>query len=259
VCGVFIASACVVMVCMLRVSGYCISFLASGTLDADWFQVMRSSCGVAPTLMRSEITSLHHSIQRLVVVSMRPPTPTPHPTPLPIPQTHTTTCRGAVASLREQASSAHAPAYVDVDWRLCHNSQDSMQVCHLSTWIKRVWMDRMFLCPLIILGPVAQISVCRAGCRSTMFVLLPSFSFQLLRGSCASVLYAQRFPCPPMEPRIPLPEEEIAYGPACWLWDYLRCVCLIAKSVEWMIAGAACGYLSTYASARADPQLGYAS
>ncbi|QIW98013.1 hypothetical protein AMS68_003531 [Peltaster fructicola] len=26
----------------------------------------------------------------------------------------------------------------------------------------------------------------------------------------------------PMEPRYHLPEEEIALGPACWLWDYLR-------------------------------------
>ncbi len=25
-----------------------------------------------------------------------------------------------------------------------------------------------------------------------------------------------------MQPRYHLPEEEIAYGPACWLWDYLR-------------------------------------
>lgn len=27
---------------------------------------------------------------------------------------------------------------------------------------------------------------------------------------------------PPMEPRYHLPEEEIALGPACWMWDYLR-------------------------------------
>lgn len=27
---------------------------------------------------------------------------------------------------------------------------------------------------------------------------------------------------PPLEPRIHKPEEEIALGPACWLWDYLR-------------------------------------
>lgn len=27
---------------------------------------------------------------------------------------------------------------------------------------------------------------------------------------------------PPMEPRYHVPEEEIALGPACWLWDYLR-------------------------------------
>lgn len=26
----------------------------------------------------------------------------------------------------------------------------------------------------------------------------------------------------PMDPRIPLPEEELVYGPASWLWDYLR-------------------------------------
>ena len=26
----------------------------------------------------------------------------------------------------------------------------------------------------------------------------------------------------PIEPRTHIPEEEIAYGPACWLWDYLR-------------------------------------
>lgn len=26
----------------------------------------------------------------------------------------------------------------------------------------------------------------------------------------------------PITPRVHLPEEEIAFGPACWLWDYLR-------------------------------------
>lgn len=29
-------------------------------------------------------------------------------------------------------------------------------------------------------------------------------------------------PTPPREVRYHLPEEEIAMGPACWLWDYLR-------------------------------------
>jgi NAD+ synthase (glutamine-hydrolysing) len=29
-------------------------------------------------------------------------------------------------------------------------------------------------------------------------------------------------PSPQSDPRIPAPEEEIAYGPAAWLWDYLR-------------------------------------
>lgn len=29
-------------------------------------------------------------------------------------------------------------------------------------------------------------------------------------------------PTPAREPRYHTPEEEIARGPACWLWDYLR-------------------------------------
>ena len=29
-------------------------------------------------------------------------------------------------------------------------------------------------------------------------------------------------PSEPIQPRYPAPEEEIALGPACWLWDYLR-------------------------------------
>ncbi|KAL2312430.1 putative glutamine-dependent NAD(+) synthetase [Schizosaccharomyces pombe] len=31
-----------------------------------------------------------------------------------------------------------------------------------------------------------------------------------------------RKPTDPIEVTIPLPEEEITFGPACWLWDYLR-------------------------------------
>lgn len=31
-----------------------------------------------------------------------------------------------------------------------------------------------------------------------------------------------RVPTPPIDVRYHIPEEEIAYGPACWLWDYLR-------------------------------------
>lgn len=29
-------------------------------------------------------------------------------------------------------------------------------------------------------------------------------------------------PTPPRQPFYHTPEEEIARGPACWLWDYLR-------------------------------------
>lgn len=38
----------------------------------------------------------------------------------------------------------------------------------------------------------------------------------------AQVRAVPRHPTPPMTPKVLLPEEEIAYGPACWLWDYLR-------------------------------------
>ena len=44
-----------------------------------------------------------------------------------------------------------------------------------------------------------------AGRRGTQASNLPSFQASL-----------------PIEPHTHIPEEEIAYGPACWLWDYLR-------------------------------------
>lgn len=34
----------------------------------------------------------------------------------------------------------------------------------------------------------------------------------------------EALPSPRVQPRYVCPEEEIARGPACWLWDYLRCV-----------------------------------
>ena len=43
------------------------------------------------------------------------------------------------------------------------------------------------------------------GRRGTQASKLPSFQASL-----------------PIEPHTHIPEEEIAYGPACWLWDYLR-------------------------------------
>lgn len=36
----------------------------------------------------------------------------------------------------------------------------------------------------------------------------------------------QRSPTPPRPPRYHLPVEEIALGPACWLWDFLRSLAL---------------------------------
>ncbi len=47
-------------------------------------------------------------------------------------------------------------------------------------------------------------------------------AYQLCTGQVVGV-----FPSPTMQPRYVCPEEEIARGPACWLWDYLRCEGLV--------------------------------
>ena len=39
---------------------------------------------------------------------------------------------------------------------------------------------------------------------------------------CRKGLHPRSMPTPAIEPRYHLPEEEIALGPACWVWDYLR-------------------------------------
>jgi NAD+ synthase (glutamine-hydrolysing) len=44
-----------------------------------------------------------------------------------------------------------------------------------------------------------------------------AFALALSREDAARAMAA-----PPLEPFVHSPEEEIAYGPACWLWDYLR-------------------------------------
>mmetsp|Transcript_29678 Transcript_29678/g.79689 ORF Transcript_29678/g.79689 Transcript_29678/m.79689 type:complete len:751 (+) Transcript_29678:42-2294(+) len=48
-------------------------------------------------------------------------------------------------------------------------------------------------------------------------VSVPDFALCTPRRAAASML-----PSPPLTPFVHSPEEEIAYGPACWLWDYLR-------------------------------------
>ena len=56
----------------------------------------------------------------------------------------------------------------------------------------------------------------QASCSSRpAFIEVPfSLGSYSLGCSCAT--------SPPIQPRIHTPEEEIAYGPAAWLWDYLR-------------------------------------
>lgn len=39
---------------------------------------------------------------------------------------------------------------------------------------------------------------------------------------CRNDINPRRALTEPMKPRYHLPEEEIALGPACWIWDYLR-------------------------------------
>lgn len=57
------------------------------------------------------------------------------------------------------------------------------------------------------------------------FLLFPSARFSrspssLCRLCCPNDMLC--LPSPPLEARYLCPEEEIARGPACWLWDYLK-------------------------------------
>jgi NAD+ synthase (glutamine-hydrolysing) len=68
---------------------------------------------------------------------------------------------------------------------------------------------------------IASRSVQGANEPTVPIVRVPGFSLSVADADAhgyTSLLASS----PPMFPRLHMPEEEIAYGPACWLWDYLR-------------------------------------
>lgn len=120
--------------------------------------------------------------------------------------------RGAVASLREQASSKDAPAWVDVTyWSLCSPHAKGPTILPITATTPRA-------APPVSDGPMMG----GAG--------RPADEMEIQGQGAEAVGDIKQgmgpvsggFPSPPILARIHKPEEEIAYGPACWLWDYLR-------------------------------------
>jgi len=68
-------------------------------------------------------------------------------------------------------------------------------------------------------GAISSRSVQAAAARPLPRVVVP---FKICAGVDHSGYDPTLVASIPMAPRIHLPEEEIAFGPACWLWDYLR-------------------------------------
>ena len=91
--------------------------------------------------------------------------------------------RNSISSLREQASTTPPPTYVDVAYSLVTGRSTQQQ-------------------------PGTHNSSSGKGSAHSS----PSSA----AASTAPLIST------PIPPRVHLPEEEIAFGPACWLWDYLR-------------------------------------
>lgn len=108
--------------------------------------------------------------------------------------------RAAVSSLREQASCSRPPAFVNVDYQLCRSTE-------------------------VLVNPTVAARVCSTCAARADVVCDPQIpchnritaavDSHILLGT---LLFCQCSICE----QIHSPEEEIALGPACWLWDYLR-------------------------------------
>jgi NAD+ synthase (glutamine-hydrolysing) len=94
--------------------------------------------------------------------------------------------RGSVASLQEQAAMAPSMPLVEVDFALCHGYHDGIR----------------------------DEGDAKGGAATTKKYADGEKDHRTKPGI--------RLPSPPITPTILAPEEEIARGPACWLWDYLR-------------------------------------
>lgn len=136
----------------------------------------------------------------------------------------------AVASLQEQASSADPVPLIHVDFRqgpqpardaaclvLHHGQTRTASPAHAHSLTDSCRRDP----GMCMTGP------CRPRLLSSALLCAMPCSEQLLlpcprRSLCCPPSGPFCLPTPAREPFYHTPEEEIARGPACWLWDYLR-------------------------------------
>jgi NAD+ synthase (glutamine-hydrolysing) len=107
--------------------------------------------------------------------------------------------RAGRASLREQAAAVKAPAYVEVEggFALCQG------------WEEEGYRERAAV-------RAAEAAEQEGGGADAGPAVAAARAAARSRGALHSPISQ------PIQPRVHLPEEEIAYGPAAWLWDYLR-------------------------------------
>lgn len=126
--------------------------------------------------------------------------------------------RAAVSSLREQASSAPAPALVEVEFQLCGKGGSAAAVSlPVEPRVRRGGARDMGEGVLkwgwrregVGAYPLSKGSGCPAGHKKGKW---PG----------AKAMRCKRRTRRRTPPQYHAPEEEIALGPAAWLWDYLR-------------------------------------
>ena len=117
--------------------------------------------------------------------------------------------RGAAASLRAQAAAADPPAYVEVPgpFALCHG------------WEAEGYRARTAALALASAAGAAAAGAAAAAAAAAGALPPPPPPTKPPRRYPPGVLPPVS---PPIQPVVHLPEEEIIYGPAAWLWDYLR-------------------------------------
>ncbi|KAL6764256.1 hypothetical protein V8C86DRAFT_3017388 [Haematococcus lacustris] len=124
--------------------------------------------------------------------------------------------RGAIVSLREQASSSRPPFYVDVDFCLCrppppHPRLTPSPSPHPHPNPNPPTPQDLLPRPLLAAAAATAEASATASCGA-----------EVTTAGSGGAGAGAHFPTQPRAPRFNSPEEEIAYGPACWCWDYLR-------------------------------------
>ncbi|GAX84189.1 hypothetical protein CEUSTIGMA_g11612.t1 [Chlamydomonas eustigma] len=145
--------------------------------------------------------------------------------------------RSCISSLREQASCTPYPAYVSVpNFRLSSTAPLAASM-RRSTHHDQKEGGCSSSSSLLLTATTAKDSskakaaavAAGASVDSALLVAAGASvdSALLVAAGASSSSSSSQMPLvsvvsPPIQPRIHEPEEEIAFGPACWLWDYLR-------------------------------------